>query len=112
MNFPTLLWWSRLNILFIHRSVLLWHQSKTIKSVIVGGRNLPKPLVSKMRQIFLGINQSSAYVFPSFHSYTLAFLTFFTNPGSGVGERVHGAEMAVEQAGAYSHFYGEEPEKT
>ena len=67
-----------------------------------------------MHQIYLGINQSCSnrlrvQIIP--HLYT-SFSNFFNNPGSGAGERVHGAEMAVEQAGAYSHFYGEEPEKT
>jgi hypothetical protein len=47
------LWRSSLNILFIHRSVLLWRQQDNKSDTVAGN-----PLESKMRQISLGINQS------------------------------------------------------
>jgi hypothetical protein len=66
-----------------------------------------------MRQISLGINPSCSnclrvQIIPQLHNILSNFFSLIQDPG----EQVPGAEMAVEQAGAYSHFYGEEPEKT
>jgi|LakMenEpi03Aug12_release.lakeMendotaPanAssembly.Ray.scaffolds.fasta_scaffold666294_2 hypothetical protein len=66
---PYVLWRSSLNILFMHRSVLLWRQ-KDNKSVIVCGKNPSKLWSQKMRQISLGINQSCSDRL-SFHSFTV-----------------------------------------